>query len=84
VNNAGPDLTPKSIFNPLPNDFSTIYKDDENVDHVYTVPSMQVTTFPTYLANHVITQLTDALINDRNLGYVTPEERRKIEEEILV
>jgi len=61
------DETPKSVFNPLRYDFKTTYRNDDNSFREYMVRSMEIETFPAYIANHVIKHLIDAVQNERHV-----------------
>lgn len=78
------DETPKNVFNPLNDDVSVRYRNDKNEEKSIIVPFFKSTTYPTYLADHIIKHLVDAIIIDRKLGYVTPEKRAEIQKEVEV
>src|SRR3990167_2116788 len=78
------DETPISLFNPLNEDFTIEEKDDNNNPIKYTIPSLEIATFPAYQANIIKKHLIDALVNDRGIKYATPEQRDGIEKEVLV
>lgn len=61
------DIQPKSVFNPLRIDFRTTYRDDNNAPQEYIVRSMEIGTFPTYLADHIIKHLITAVQNERHI-----------------
>jgi len=76
--------TSKSVFNPLTDDFIIEFRNDKNEIEIYTVPSMNMVTHPTYLADFLIKHLVDRIIEKRDLGYVSPEARAEIQKEIEV
>lgn len=78
------DLTPTTIQNPLAHDFKHIYLTDDNSRTELSLPALDVVTLPKWLAERVIVHLTDAMINTRGLGFLTPEERLRLEEEIRI
>ena len=78
------DETPISLFNPLKEDFIIEEKDDNNKPVKYTIPSLEIATFPAYQANIIKKHLIDALVNDRGIKYATPEQRAELEKEVLV
>ncbi len=78
------NTTPKSFFNPLNHNIEVDYRDEKNLVNKIIIPSLEISTHPTYLANVLIKHLIDTMINDRELGYMSPEELKKLEEEILV
>lgn len=79
-----PNLTPKKICNVLERDFTFTYLNDNNDSESLTIPALDIVTLPSWLANLVAKHIADGVINDRELGYVTPEERAKIEEGVFV
>ncbi len=62
-----PDTTPKSIYNPSKEDFTTTFANEENVPIPYTAPSQEISTFPTYIANHIAKHLCHKLIMERGI-----------------
>lgn len=78
------DETPTHLFNPLKNDLVLELFNDENIGTIYLARSLEVSTYPRYLADIVKKHLIDKIINDRGLGYVTPEQRKELLEEIEV
>ncbi len=52
----GPDLTPTTICNPLNEDFTTSFAED-NKPKSYTLHSKEVAEYPRWLANHIGNQL---------------------------
>lgn len=78
------DTTPKSVFNPLPIDFVDEIRDDDNKIQIYTVPSMEIVSFPSYLADRIINDLITAIENHRQSSYLTPEQKLKIRQEVEI
>jgi hypothetical protein len=78
------DETPKRVFNPLSEDFVDKIRDDGNVVQEYIVCSMEIVTFPTYLANRIITDLITMIKNQRQSGFLTPEQESKLRKEVEV
>lgn len=76
--------TPKSFYNPLNDAQSFEYRHENNTLETYSIPPLKTSTYPTYLADFLINQLLNALINDRNLGYLTPEKRAELRKEIEI
>jgi hypothetical protein len=78
------DETPKSLFNPLSIDVITSIRDDDNKNQDYTIPSMEIKTFPAYLADRIKRDLLTTIRNSRNLGLVTEKEEKDLEKEVEV
>jgi len=79
-----PDETPKKIYNPLDKSFTSEYRNDKNEIETVTIPALDIISLPMWLALHTGKDLVDAIINDRSLGFLTPEERAKIEAEVFI
>lgn len=79
-----PDMTPVSIFNPLDDDVVVKYLNDKNQEQTVVLGSIQMSTHPKYLADLLTKRLVDAIINDRNLGFLTEEEKLEIVNETKV
>jgi len=75
---------PKSVFNPLSRDFRAKYRNDDNTQVEYVIRSMEIETFPTYLADHMIKHLVEEVANDRDVSRLSEDKMRKIKEEIEV
>ena len=78
------DETLVSIFNPLEIDFKTLIRDDNNSQDEYTVPSLQIVSFPKYKADIIINKLLRVVQDKRRISYFDLEEEKKIREEIQV
>jgi len=78
------DETPKSLFNPLSINFKTKLRGDDNVDVEYEIPSMEIATFPAYLADRIKVDLMTAITNQRGSGLLTEEEKNKLIDEVEV
>lgn len=78
------DITPIHLINPLKLPVEIEEFDDQNQKVKYTIPSMEIKTFPKYQADIIKKHLIDAIINTRKLGYLTPEKRQELEEEVVV
>ena len=76
--------TPKSIFNPLKTDLDISYRDDNNTIRQYKVRSMEISTFPTYLADHIIKKLITAVQNERSINPIDDKKVEEIRKEIEV
>ncbi len=79
-----PNLIPKTIQNPLSIDFTCTARDDNNSIVTITIPALDAKSYPTYLADHIGKHLVDAIINERDMGYVTPEQRAELAKEVFV
>lgn len=73
---------PKTFFNPLTKNIVLHYINDANESQEYTLKAYLPATHPTYLANWMIEKLIDEIINYRELGYITPEQRAEIKNEV--
>ncbi len=78
------DEKPVSVFNPLKNDFVTSIRDDNNVPHDCIVHSMEIETYPAYIANIIIKKLITAVKYARSVNLQSQEEEDKIRKEIEV
>jgi hypothetical protein len=76
------DDTPKSLFNPLSKDFTTPIRDERNAVQTYTLHSMEIETYPTWLANLIEKDLITAIKNKRNVNPVSEIEHQKIVKEV--
>lgn len=76
--------TPKSLFNPLKIDFVTEIRDEHNVLQTYIVHSMEIETFPTWLANILEKKLITMIKNERNINPIYSSEDEKIKKEVEV
>lgn len=79
-----PNESPLSIHNPLTHDFIYSYRKEDNSPVTLTIPAMDIVTLPTWLAEYAIKHLVDEIINERNLGFITLEQRDKLEAEIRI
>ena len=77
-----PNVTLKSFYSPLKEDLTITYRDEQNNPVEYIIPSMEVSTYPTFLADNFIKHIIDAVINERELGYLTPEKRAELQKEV--
>lgn len=73
-----------SIFNPLQFDFMVKLRNEKNVYVEYIVPSMEIETFPTYIADIIKNKLVRAIQDDRDIGYYDKEKEDEIRKEISV
>jgi len=78
------DETPKSIFNPMKIDLVCSIRDDNNVPQDYIVHSMEIETYPAYIANIIIKKLITAIKYARNVPPHSQEEEDKIKKEVEV
>ena len=60
------DDSPTSIFNPLKTDFVASIRDDDNVPHDYIVHSMEIETYPAYIARVLIKKLITAVLDSES------------------
>jgi hypothetical protein len=61
------DESPKSLFNPMKSDAVFSIRDDQNVPQIYIIHSMEIETYPTYLADIIIKKLITAIQNERGV-----------------
>jgi hypothetical protein len=66
------DDTPTNIFNPLSEDFTWTMANEQNEKVEYTMPSMSISTFPKYLADHMARHLAQKIAM-KNMVRVTPD-----------
>lgn len=59
--------TPKALYNPLLEDFSVNYATDDNPPITYTIHSLEIETFPTFIANHIIKHLAHKIVTSRGV-----------------
>jgi hypothetical protein len=78
------DNSPKSLFNPLKTNFITSIRDDNNIPQDYIIRSMEIATFPAYLAKHIIRNLITAVQNEREILSTNLKEIEEIRKEIEV
>jgi len=76
------DDSPKSLFNPLKIDFVTSMRDNNNISRNYTIPSMEIATFPKYLADRIENDLITTIKNERKMGFITAERENEIKKEV--
>jgi hypothetical protein len=76
--------TPKSIFNPLKTDFVTEIRDDDNQNRKYFIRSMEIDTFPAYIARHIANHLITAVQNERGINSTNEKAIEEIRKEIEV
>ncbi len=75
---------PKSFTNPLTHEVIYEYfTEPDNTREKIVVKPFTQTTLPTWLADIVIEHVIDAMINEQNLGLVTPEMREELRNEVL-
>lgn len=79
-----PDETPTYLFSPLKNNLTISLLDDSNKEITITVPSMEIVTVPKYREELVKRRIVDEIINERNVGYISPEQRLELEKEVYV
>lgn len=79
-----PDETPTHIINPLTKSVTITFRNDENNPYELEVPSLEMSTYPKWQADIIIKKVVDAIINERELGIVTPESRSKLVEEVML
>ena len=79
----GPDITPKYIWNPTTEDFTTTYADENNVPVEYTAPSLEMSRFPTYIARHIAKKLADVIVWKRGIKTNFEDDYKTVLKEIL-
>lgn len=80
-----PDITPTTLINPLKKDVIVDLRDDKNNKYQIKIDAnMGIITLPKWQSDVVKKHLVDEVINVRELGYLSPEERSKIEKEVEV
>ena len=77
------DDTPKSLFNPIKDDFIAEIRDDHNIKQTYIIHSMEIETFPAWLADILTKKLITAVKNERQIGF-SPELEEEIRKEIEI
>lgn len=77
------DDTPTHLSSPL-KELTVLIRDENNVQVPHVLPYLQIMTYPKWKADIIKKKIIDGIINERNLKYVTPEERKKLEEEVEV
>jgi hypothetical protein len=78
------DETPQSVFNPLRVDFIDKIRDDNNVIREYKVRSMEIETFPAYIATHIVKHLITAVQNERHILGTDLKALEDIRKEVIV
>jgi hypothetical protein len=78
------DETPKSLFNPLSFTFKTKLRGEDNIEVEYEIPSLEIATFPAYLAERIQKDLITAIKNQRHLDIMTPDDENKLIAEVEV
>lgn len=78
------DDTPTSFFNPLDEDFAIDYRLDDGSLKNYIIPTIKISTYPKYLADYFVVHIVDEMINKRNLGHLTVEDRAELTKETEV
>lgn len=76
--------TPRSLFNPLRTDFVAEIRDEHNVQQKYVIRSMEIETFPAWLANIIMKHLIVAVQNERHINPLDPIATEEIRKEIEV
>lgn len=76
------DDSPKSIFNPLTEEFIAEYRDDKNIPQTVRLLPMSVNTFPKWLADNIVRQLIVAVQNKRNISPGDMVKEQEIRKEI--
>lgn len=78
------DETPVHLINPLTSDISITLFDDDNKSSEKVIPSLEILTYPKWEAEIIKKHILDAVVNDRGLGFVTPENLTELLKEIEV
>jgi hypothetical protein len=78
------DNTQKNIFNPLKKDFICPLRDDHNIYHDYKIRSMEIESFPAYLADILINHLVNEVQIERNINPLNQEAIDEIRKEVIV
>jgi hypothetical protein len=75
---------PVSLYNPLSEDFSCKQADDDNVQHTYTIRSLEIETYPKYIADHITKHLAQAIIAKRGIKTNYEDAYKEAVEEMTV
>lgn len=78
------DDSSRSLFNPLKTDFIAEIRDDHNKSQTYIIHSMEIETFPTWLADVLEKKLITEVKYARNVSLFSKEEEDKIRKEVEV
>ena len=76
--------TPKSLFNPMKADFVALIRDDSNKQQTYIIHSLEIETFPTWLAEVLEKKLINEIKISRGTSLFSKEEEDKIKKEVEV
>lgn len=79
-----PNLKPKPLYNPLTHDFSWEYKDDDNNQHIAVCRALEITYFPTWLADLVMKHLIDEVYENRKPKQNPELDREMIQKEVEI
>lgn len=79
-----PNETPKSFFNPLTEVIDIEYFNDLNETIKSTIPSRQLMTLPTHLADLYIRRILDAVVNHRKIKHVDDNVKAELLKEIVI
>ncbi len=78
------NVNPVSFKNPLEREISIDQFNPQNRIVTTVFAPLKTYTMPKYKADYFIKHITDAVINDRQMGYLTPEARIEVEKEVRI
>lgn len=79
-----PDITPTSIYNPMTEDFTTTYANEDNEPIPYTCPAQEISTFPAYIANKIKKNLAQVIVFKRGVKTNYEDDYNEVLKEISV
>ncbi len=79
-----PNNTDKSLYNVDKADFTTTFANEENVPIAYTMPAQEISTFPTYIANHLSKHLAHHIVMKRGIKSNYDQDIKDVLKEIEV
>lgn len=77
------DDTPTHLVSPL-NEITILIRDDNNIQVPHVIPYLQIVTYPKWKADIIKRKIVDAIINERNLSFITTEQRELLNKEVEV
>lgn len=75
---------PVSLYNPLRSDFTVTYATDDGPPMPYTIPSLEIKTFPSYIADHIKKHLAQEVIGSRGVRLNYDDDYKEALKEIEV
>jgi hypothetical protein len=73
-----------SLFNPLNEDLTVGYKDDNNKDQKITLLSHQISRHPVWLGNLLSKRLVEALAHERQIDLMSEKDKSDLRAEIEI